>query len=302
MLYLDYSRDAGGWIPNEFGGRENLEAIRFLRETNAIVGEEFPDVLMIAEESTAWPGVTAPTSAGGLGFSHKWNLGWMHDSLGYLALDPIHRAPPPQRDDVRAAVRVRRAVRPAAQPRRGRARQGEPAVQDGRRRLAAVRRVCGRCSPGRRPLPGRRCCSWAPRWRRGRSGTTLPNCRGTCWSTPRTAACTTRCRRSTRAVRRRGRPCGGVTTIPAGSSGSTPTTPTTACTRSSGGTPTAPRPSCASPTSRRWSAAGYRVGLPWAGEWAVILDTDMAAFWGSGTIGRSGSDPTPTWSPDPRDP
>ncbi len=91
MLYLDYSRDAGGWIPNEFGGRENLEAIRFLRETNTIVGEEFPDVLMIAEESTAWPGVTAPTSTGGLGFSHKWNLGWMHDSLGYLALDPIHR-------------------------------------------------------------------------------------------------------------------------------------------------------------------------------------------------------------------
>ncbi len=91
MLYLDYSRDAGGWVPNEFGGRENLDAIRFLRETNTVVGEEFPDVLMIAEESTAWPGVTAPTSAGGLGFSHKWNLGWMHDSLGYMALDPIYR-------------------------------------------------------------------------------------------------------------------------------------------------------------------------------------------------------------------
>ena len=92
MLYLDYSRPAGQWAPNEFGGRENLEALAFLRETTTVVGDEFPDALMIAEESTAWPGVTAPTSAGGLGFSHKWNLGWMHDTLDYLALDPVHRA------------------------------------------------------------------------------------------------------------------------------------------------------------------------------------------------------------------
>ena len=92
MLYLDYSRDAGQWTPNEFGGRENLEAVRLLQETNTVVGEEFPDVVMIAEESTAWPGVTRPVSDGGLGFSHTWNLGWMHDSLGYSALDPVHRA------------------------------------------------------------------------------------------------------------------------------------------------------------------------------------------------------------------
>jgi 1,4-alpha-glucan branching enzyme len=92
MLYLDYSRGPGQWSANEHGGRENLEAIRVLQETNTVVGEEFPDVLMIAEESTAWPGVTHPVSAGGLGFSHKWNLGWMHDSLGYMQLDPVHRA------------------------------------------------------------------------------------------------------------------------------------------------------------------------------------------------------------------
>jgi 1,4-alpha-glucan branching enzyme len=91
MLYLDYSRDDGEWSPNVHGGREHLEAIEFLRETNRVVGEEFPDVLMIAEESTAWPGVTASVSDGGLGFSHKWNLGWMHDSLGYTARDPVHR-------------------------------------------------------------------------------------------------------------------------------------------------------------------------------------------------------------------
>ncbi|MEM1332111.1 MAG: 1,4-alpha-glucan branching protein GlgB [Actinomycetota bacterium] len=92
MLYLDYSRGDGGWAPNEHGGNEHLEAIGFLRETNQVVGEEFPDALMIAEESTAWPDVTAAVSAGGLGFSHKWNMGWMHDTLGYGARDPVHRS------------------------------------------------------------------------------------------------------------------------------------------------------------------------------------------------------------------
>ncbi|NND76152.1 MAG: 1,4-alpha-glucan branching protein GlgB [Ilumatobacter sp.] len=91
MLYLDYSREHGQWAPNKDGGREHLEAIELLRETNTVVAEEFPDALMIAEESTSWPGVTHPVDDGGLGFSHKWNLGWMHDSLGYLALDPVHR-------------------------------------------------------------------------------------------------------------------------------------------------------------------------------------------------------------------
>ena len=92
MLYLDYSRGPGQWTTNEHGGREHLEAVSFLQEVNTVVGEEFPDVLMIAEESTAWPKVTSPVADGGLGFSHKWNLGWMHDSLSYMALDPIYRA------------------------------------------------------------------------------------------------------------------------------------------------------------------------------------------------------------------
>ncbi len=91
MLYLDYSRKAGEWLPNQYGGRENLEAIDFLKELNAMVHGEFPGALTIAEESTAWPQVSRPTYVGGLGFSMKWNMGWMNDSLRYFQRDPIHR-------------------------------------------------------------------------------------------------------------------------------------------------------------------------------------------------------------------
>jgi 1,4-alpha-glucan branching enzyme len=91
MLYLDYSRQPGQWIPNAFGGRENLEAVFFLKQTNELCYESFPGVMTIAEESTAWPGVSRPVYLGGLGFGFKWNMGWMHDFLHYVALDPIYR-------------------------------------------------------------------------------------------------------------------------------------------------------------------------------------------------------------------
>ena len=91
MLYLDYSRKEGEWIANEFGGRENLAAVKFLQEATATAYKRFPGIMMIAEESTAWAGVTKPTSENGLGFGFKWNMGWMHDSLQYLSHDPIHR-------------------------------------------------------------------------------------------------------------------------------------------------------------------------------------------------------------------
>ncbi len=91
MLYLDYSRKAGEWVPNEFGGRENLEAVRFLKTFNELVYLKFPGVLTIAEESTSWPMVSRPTYLGGLGFSLKWNMGWMHDMLDFMSKDPIYR-------------------------------------------------------------------------------------------------------------------------------------------------------------------------------------------------------------------
>ncbi|KIO50173.1 glycogen branching protein [Nitrosospira sp. NpAV] len=91
MLYLDYSRRPGEWLPNRYGGRENLEAIDFLRELNIMVHEEFPGALTLAEESTAWPAVSRPTYVGGLGFSMKWNMGWMNDTLSYMLENPVHR-------------------------------------------------------------------------------------------------------------------------------------------------------------------------------------------------------------------
>ena len=91
MLYLDYSRKQDEWLPNKYGGRENLEAIEFLRELNIMVHEEFPGALTLAEESTSWPAVSRPTYVGGLGFSMKWNMGWMNDTLAYMLQNPVHR-------------------------------------------------------------------------------------------------------------------------------------------------------------------------------------------------------------------
>ena len=91
MIYLDYSREAGEWVPNKYGGRENLDAISFIQELNTVVYERHPGAFTIAEESTSWPGVTAPVYLGGLGFLYKWNMGWMHDTLEYFEKDPVHR-------------------------------------------------------------------------------------------------------------------------------------------------------------------------------------------------------------------
>jgi 1,4-alpha-glucan branching enzyme len=92
MLYLDYSREDGEWIPNKYGGNENLDAIAFLKRLNELVFSEQPGATTVAEESTAWPGVSRPTYVGGLGFGFKWNMGWMHDTLSYMQNEPVHRS------------------------------------------------------------------------------------------------------------------------------------------------------------------------------------------------------------------
>jgi 1,4-alpha-glucan branching enzyme len=91
MLYRDYSRQGGQWIPNQYGGRENLEAVSFLQQLNTLTHAEAPGTITVAEESTSWPGVSRPVHLGGLGFTYKWNMGWMHDTLDYMGRDPIHR-------------------------------------------------------------------------------------------------------------------------------------------------------------------------------------------------------------------
>ena len=105
---------AGGWIPNRHGGRENLDAIDFLRRFNTEVFARFPHATTAAEESTAWPMVSRPVEWGGLGFGYKWNMGWMHDTLKYIGKDPIHRRHPSRRNPVRPALRVLGKFHPAA--------------------------------------------------------------------------------------------------------------------------------------------------------------------------------------------
>ena len=112
MLYLDYSRKEGEWIPNQYGGRENIEAISFLRRFNEEVYRSHPDVQTIAEESTSWPMVSKPTYLGGLGFGLKWDMGWMHDTLSYMSQDPFFRKYHHNQADVSHAVRVSREFYP----------------------------------------------------------------------------------------------------------------------------------------------------------------------------------------------
>ncbi len=114
MLYLDYSRKPGEWLPNQYGGRENIEAIHFLREMNTEVHGRFPGVLTIAEESTAWPAVSRPVELGGLGFSMKWNMGWMNDSLDYIEKEPVYPQVSAQPAHLQPDVCVDRELRAAA--------------------------------------------------------------------------------------------------------------------------------------------------------------------------------------------
>ena len=139
MIYLDYSRPAGGWIPNRYGGRENIDAIEFLRRTNTQVFARHPDATTIAEESTAWPMVSRPVDWGGLGFGYKWNMGWMHDTLDYISKEPIHRRHHHGSILFGLHYAFFGEFRPAAVARRGGARQTLDPRPHAGRRMAALR-------------------------------------------------------------------------------------------------------------------------------------------------------------------
>ena len=214
MLYRDYSRAEGQWVPNRHGGRENLEAIAFLRQLNHTVGVERDGALMVAEESTAFPGVSRPPSpdlqSGGLGFHYKWNMGWMHDSLQHFGRDPGAPPAPPRRGQLQPGLRVQRKLRAALFARRGGARQGFAAAAHAgpaRRpdRLAAL------CRPARALRlsvgpPGQgSCSSWAASSPSPASGKPTAACPGTCWTTRATPACSAWCATSTAACATTGR-------------------------------------------------------------------------------------------------
>ena len=139
MLYLDYSRKQGEWIPNQFGGRENLEAIDFLRRFNLEAYKEHPDIQTFAEESTSYPMVSRPTYLGGLGFGLKWDMGWMHDTLEYFSQRSDPSPVSPQQAHVPHAVFVPRKLRAAVEPRRGGARKRLADRQNAGRRVAEIR-------------------------------------------------------------------------------------------------------------------------------------------------------------------
>ena len=183
MLYRDYSRKAGEWIPNIYGGRENLEAVGFLRHLNAVVAERCPGAIVIAEESTAWPGVTAPLpDAAGLLLQMEHGLDARHAALYRARADPSRL--PSRRHDLRPALRLLGELHPADLPRRGRARQGLAARQDAGRSLADVLPTCAPISASCGRIPARSCCSWAARSARSANGTTIPRSTGTLLGDP----------------------------------------------------------------------------------------------------------------------
>ena len=172
MLYLDYSRRPGEWIPNAHGGRENLEALEFLRRLNTGIYADHPDVQVIAEESTAFPGVSRPVDAGGVGFGLKWDMGWMHDTLRVPRARSGAPAPPPRRAHVPQRLCLQRELHAPPLPRRGGLRQAFAPRQRCRATTGSASPTCA-CSTGTSSdSRARSCCSWATSWRSAGSGTT----------------------------------------------------------------------------------------------------------------------------------
>ncbi len=192
MLYLDYGREEGQWSPNVHGGRENLEAVRFLQEMNASVYRRVPGIVTVAEESTSWPGVTRPTSEGGLGFGLKWNMGWMHDTLDYLANEPIYRSY--HHGELTFSIVyawTENFVLPLSHDEvvHGKGSLVRKMPGDRWQQLATLRAYSASCGPTRASS----CCSWAARSARSPSGPSRVSSTGGCSTTPSTAGSTPWC-------------------------------------------------------------------------------------------------------------
>ena len=228
MLYLDYSRKAGEWSPNEYGGRENLDAVAFLQEMNATVYKRHPGVVTIAEESTAWPGVTRPTHLGGLGFGFKWNMGWMHDTLSYVGHDPVHRGY--HHNEMTFSLMYACSARTSCCRSRttrwctARARCGAGCPATTGTRLANLRA----CWPTCGPTPASSCCSWAASSGSPPNGRRTGRWTGICATIRCTAVCWHWSGTSTPPTDHTAR-CSARTAAQPVSSGSTPTMPGATC-------------------------------------------------------------------------
>jgi 1,4-alpha-glucan branching enzyme len=192
MLYLDYSRKAGEWVPNQFGGREDLDAVSFLKDLNTLMHAQEPGVISAAEESTAWPGVSRPTYIGGLGFGFKWNMGWMHDSLEYFELDPIYRRFHHQ--DLTFSLVYAFSENFILPLSHDEVVHGKGSLYT---KMAGDHwqnsRTCARSTPTCGLTRARTCCSWARSSRRSTSGRTTTHWTGICSSRQITPACRRSC-------------------------------------------------------------------------------------------------------------
>ncbi len=182
MLYRDYSRKPGEWVPNKFGGRESLEAVDFLQRLNSGIYADHPDVQTIAEESTAWPGVSRPVHAGGLGFGYKWDMGWMHDTLEYLGDDPVFRKWHHDRLTFRAIYAfTENFMLPSLTTRSSTAKV--PCFRRCPVTIGRGSRICACCSDTNSRSRARSCCSWAQNSLNATNGTTTRPSNGRSWRT-----------------------------------------------------------------------------------------------------------------------
>ena len=285
MLYLDYSRKDGQWLPNRHGGNENLEAVAFLRKLNEAVYAHHPGAITIAEESTSWPLVSCPTYAGGLGFGFKWNMGWMHDTLAYLQQATVHRRW--HHDDMTFGLTYAFAenfVLPLSHDEvvhgKGSLWAGCPATR------GSSSRPCAPITPSSGRIPARSCCSWGRNSRSGANGISRRASTGICSRRRNIAACRPWCATATRAtagIRRcTTRDCvaEGFRWIVVDDAGHS----VFAWLRTAGdGAP----PVAVVINFTEVPHLAYVIGLPRPGRWREILNTDSALYGGS-NMGNAG--------------